>query len=122
MDKIFITGLQIVTLIGIYPQERKTQQVLLLDIELSADTRKAATNDNIADTIDYDALAARLQQLANASEFFLLEALAEYLAQSVLHEFSVRGIRLRIHKPTAIKDSLASAKEVGIEIVRGEFI
>ncbi len=119
MDKIFISGLEIQTMIGIYPEERTAQQPLLLDIELCIDTHKAASSDAITDTINYDALAMRVRQLAAESHFFLLEALAEHLAQSVMQEFSAGGVRLRIHKPDAIRNSLATAKSVGIEITRG---
>lgn len=118
MDKIFISGLEIQALIGIYPEERELPQPLLLDIELYTDTRKAAASEAIADTVDYDALAKRLQQLAAETKFLLLEALAEYLAQRVLQEFAVQGLRLRIHKPMAIKNALAGVKGVGIEVVR----
>ncbi|HVV67906.1 MAG TPA: dihydroneopterin aldolase [Gammaproteobacteria bacterium] len=118
MDKIFIEGLEVETLIGIYPEEHKAKQPLVLDIALFTDTRKAASSEDIADTINYDALAEYLQQLASNGKFFLLEALAEHLTQAILQKYSVKGVRLRIHKPNAIGNALATAQGVGIEIER----
>lgn len=118
MDKIFITQLQLDATIGIYPHEKQHSQSLLLDIELMVDMQKAATTDAIADTLDYDKLASRLQQLTAASRFNLLEALAEHLAQTMLQEFPIQEIRLRINKPGALANSLATAQGVGIEITR----
>ncbi|MFT5047296.1 MAG: dihydroneopterin aldolase, partial [Porticoccaceae bacterium] len=42
MDRIFITGLSIQTIIGIYDWERTTRQRVVLDLEMSADIAAAA--------------------------------------------------------------------------------
>ena len=38
MDKVFIEGLEIETLIGIYDWERRIRQPLVFDLEMSFDT------------------------------------------------------------------------------------
>jgi dihydroneopterin aldolase len=42
MDKVFIAGLEIETLIGIYEWERKIRQPLVFDIEMGFDNRVPA--------------------------------------------------------------------------------
>jgi FolB domain-containing protein len=53
MDKIFIHALKTEAIIGIFDWERQVKQTVLIDIEMSADIRKAALTDSIDDTLNY---------------------------------------------------------------------
>jgi len=69
MDRVLIEGLQVEALVGVYAHERDAVQPLLLDIELGYDNRKPAVTDEVADTLDYAAVCARVRQLvAEAGE------------------------------------------------------
>lgn len=114
MDKVFIEGLEIEALIGIYDWERKIRQPLSFDIEMGFDNRLPAASDNIADTLDYKAVSKRLIQFVGASDFGLVETLAERCAQVLLDEFGVRYVRLKLSKPGAVR----GAKAVGVIIER----
>jgi dihydroneopterin aldolase len=116
MDIIFLRGLQIETVIGIYDWERKIRQTVILDLEMATDIRKAAASDDIADTLDYKAVSKRLIGFVEASEFLLVETLAERIAQIVIGEFGVPWVRLTLNKKGAIR----GASDVGIIIERGE--
>ena len=50
-DKVFIEGLEIEALIGIYDWERRIRQPLVFDLEMAFDNRKPAASDAIADTL-----------------------------------------------------------------------
>ena len=50
------------------------------------------------------------------SEFFLVETLAERIADILLEEFKVPWLKLRVGKPGAVTGS----KDVGVIITRGE--
>jgi 7,8-dihydroneopterin aldolase/epimerase/oxygenase len=115
MDIIFISELRIETIIGIYDWERVTKQTVSLDLEMAADIRKAAATDNIDDTLNYKAVAKRLIEFVGASDFQLVETLAERIAAIVLEEFNVAWLRLRLHKPGALRGS----RDVGVIIERG---
>ena len=115
MDIIFIRELRIEALIGVHPWERQIRQTLLLDLELGTDIRPAAASDQLADTLDYQAITRRIAELALASHFALLEALGELLAERIRAEFAVPWLRLRLSKPGA----LDAAAMVGIVIERG---
>ena len=52
MDKIFITGLPLSTVIGTRPEERDLQQKIILDLEIDIDLEKAAGSDDLFDTIE----------------------------------------------------------------------
>jgi len=115
MDIIYIHELQVETVIGIYDWERNVKQVVSLDLEMAADIEKAAKTDHIDDTFNYKAVAKRLIAFIEASEFELLETLAEKTALIVLTEFEVPWLKLRLSKPGAVRGS----KDTGIIIERG---
>jgi len=115
MDIIFLRGLEIETIIGIYEWERELKQTVLLDLELATDIRKAAASDDIEHTIDYKAVAKRLIGFVENSEFFLVETLAEKITEIILNEFSVPWVKLILNKKGAIR----GASDVGIIIERG---
>jgi len=114
-DIIFINELRIETVIGIFDWEREIKQPVILDIELATDIRKAAESDHIDDTIDYKALTKDLIAFVEASEFQLVERLAEEICKLVMNQFGVPWMRLRLNK----KGALRGATDVGILIERG---
>jgi dihydroneopterin aldolase len=108
--------LQIETVIGIYDWERKIKQTISLDIDMAADIRQAAKSDNIDDTLSYKTVAKRLIEFIEASEYELVEALAEKICSIIIEEFSVPWVKLSLSKPGAVRGS----KAVGVIIERGE--
>jgi dihydroneopterin aldolase len=72
MDKIFIRALKTETIIGIFDWERQVKQTVLIDIELSADIRRAALSDSVEDTLNYKRVAKRVLAFVEASRFHLL--------------------------------------------------
>ena len=116
MDKIFLDELKIDTIIGIWDWERKIRQTVIVDLEMSADIARAAASDSVEDTLNYKSVAKRVQQFVSDSSFQLVETLAERIAGIIRDEFEVAWVKVRVHKPGAIRGS----RDVGIEIERGE--
>lgn len=115
MDRVFINDLRINTIIGIYDWERQVRQTVSLDIEMAHDNRKAAETDDIQHALNYKAVAKRLIAFVEASEFLLVESMAEQAANIIRSEFSVPWLRLTLKKPGALR----GAKDVGVIIERG---
>lgn len=115
MDKIFLDELRIETIIGIWDWERQIRQTVVIDLEMSADIAKAAATDDVADTLNYKLVAKRLQEFVGESSFQLVETLAERIAGIVRDEFNVAWVKVKVHKPGAIRGS----KDVGVLIERG---
>ncbi len=115
MDKVFIDGLEIETLIGIYDWERRIRQPLVFDIEMAFDNRTPAASDAIEDTLNYKDVSKRLIGYVSASSFGLVETLAERCAAIILDEFDVAHVRLKLSKPGAVR----GARAVGVVIERG---
>ena len=114
MDKIILEDLRIEAVIGIWEWERRVRQVVSLDVEMAADIRRAAATDDIDDALDYKRIAKRLIDCVEASEFKLVETLAETLARIVVTEFGVGWVKLAVSKPGAIEGS----RNVGVQIER----
>jgi 7,8-dihydroneopterin aldolase/epimerase/oxygenase len=114
MDKIFIHALKTEAIIGIFDWERQVKQTVIVDIEISADIRKAALSDSIDDTLNYKRVAKRVLSFVEESKFHLVETLAEHLAMLMLEEFSVAWVRISLSKPGAIR----SSRDVGVILER----
>ncbi|HID99540.1 MAG: dihydroneopterin aldolase [Candidatus Parabeggiatoa sp.] len=115
MDIIYLRGLKIETIIGVFDWERKIKQTVVLDLEMAADIRQAAATDELENTLNYKAVAKRLIDFVSHSEFKLVETLSERITEIVLTEFSVPWVRLQLNKPGAVR----GAEDVGILIERG---
>lgn len=116
MDTVFINDLRIDTIIGIYDWERQVRQTVSLDIEMAHDISQAAQTDDIQYALNYKAVAKRVIAFIETSEFLLIETMAEETAKLILHEFNVPWLRLKLHKPGALR----GAKDVGVIIERGD--
>jgi 7,8-dihydroneopterin aldolase/epimerase/oxygenase len=113
-DKVFIEGLEIEALIGIYDWERRIRQPLRFDVEMAFDNRRPAATDAIGDTLDYKAVSKRLIAFVGQSEYGLVETLAERCAALILDEFDVQHVRIKLSKPGAVRGATA----VGVIIER----
>ena len=101
MDIIELKGIQLKTLIGVYPSEKETPQPLFIDLTYAISAAKAAEQDDLTKTIDYDLIIQHLKDFVHNTQFDLLETLAEKLAQSLLATFPTNWIKLSINKPEA---------------------
>ena len=115
-DKVFIEGLEIETLIGIYDWERRIRQTLVFDIEMAFDNRIPAASDDIALTLNYKDVSKRLIDYVGQSGFGMVETLEERCAEIILAEFNVSHVRLKLSKPGAVR----GARAVGVIIERGK--
>jgi dihydroneopterin aldolase len=113
-DRIFLRGLKVECIIGFIEWERRVRQTVVIDLELPVDCARAARSDAVADTIDYKKVAKRVLAFVSASDFQLVETLAQRLAILILEEFAVEWVRLSVSKPGAIRDS----RDVGVVIER----
>ena len=114
-DLILIRDLRIETIIGIEPEERLRRQPVILHLDLATDVRRAAASERIEEALNYDALSQRLRAFVEASEFQLIETLAERITALVIEEFEVPWVRLELRKPEA----LPGTTDVGVLIERG---
>jgi D-erythro-7,8-dihydroneopterin triphosphate epimerase len=113
-DEIRIKGLFLRTIIGINDDEREHKQDVRINLALKVDTRPAAKSDDIRDAVNYRTIAKNVIDLVENSRFFLVERMAEEIAQVCLGDPRVKKVRVDIQKPAALR----FARSVGVRIVR----
>lgn len=97
-DQIHLANLQFRCHIGVPDEERAAPQLLLADIVLHSRVPFESMQDDIAQTIDYAAVAARLEQIAASKPRRLIETLAADLAACVLAEFAATAVEITLKK------------------------
>lgn len=113
-DLIHIDDLHVRTIIGINPDERINRQDVFISLTLETDTRAAARSDDINDAVNYRTLTKDVFDLVEASEFLLVERMAQQIADVCLRDDRVTAVRVRVDKPGALR----FARSVAVEIER----
>ena len=113
-DCIFLKDLRVETVVGVWDWERKIRQTVSIDLEIGTDITRAANMDSIDDALNYKDVAKRVQRFVADSQFHLIETLATKIAETVLSEFDIPWIEVRVNKLGAIR----GAKHVGVRIRR----
>ncbi|HEY9174563.1 MAG TPA: dihydroneopterin aldolase, partial [Verrucomicrobiae bacterium] len=84
--------------VGVPDAERAQTQRLLLTVDMEVDFTAAATTDDLAQTIDYDAVARRLRRFGDGRSWRLIEKLAHDIADLVLAEFGADAVAVEVKK------------------------
>lgn len=113
-DVVFVKGLKVEAVIGVYAWERAITQPLLIDIALETDISSAAASDHVDDALNYKAVCDDVSAWCKASKAELLEHLAGQIADKLLANYACHKVTLSIAKPTAIRQ----ADAVGVQITR----
>jgi FolB domain-containing protein len=98
MDTIAIKDLQVFYHIGVTESERASAQRLLLTIELQHDFSAAVAGDNLAETVDYDALCQRLLCFGEGCHWCLIETLGADIAAMILEDYPARSVSVEVKK------------------------
>ena len=121
MDTIRIRNLQFPVYLGVYDAEQKAPRPVVADIELGLDLARAAASDDLADTVDYDALAGAVRTACEAGasrpprRYALVERLAAEIADICLaFDPRIEWARVTVGKPGAV----AGAETVEVSLDR----
>ena len=83
-DRVEIGDLRVLGVHGVLPEERERAQPFSVDIVAWVDTEAAQQSDDLADTVDYGALAQSAADVVSGRSYRLLEALAGRMASALL--------------------------------------
>lgn len=98
MNRIQIQGLQVTTHIGVPAEERAVAQMLEVDVEMTPAQDFATMDDDVGQTIDYQAVSLAIQDLAAGRSRQLIETLAADVAALVRRDFGATQVQVRIRK------------------------
>jgi dihydroneopterin aldolase len=116
MDKIVLHGIRFHGYHGLSKMEREVGGRYSVDVEMTCDYSRALASDRIGDTIDYRKVHHLIQEIGRGESYRLIEALAGRIVTSILQQFPVEEVLLRLHKETPVLDGIVQS--VGVEIRR----
>jgi FolB domain-containing protein len=116
MDRIFLRDLCLSCTIGVNDWEREVKQTVKIDLDLELDLSEAGKKDDLRLTADYKVVRDRIEAVVDQSQFLLIEALAERIAEVCLAEPGIQRVRVSLEKPGALRGT----RTVGVEIIRGQ--
>ena len=99
---------------GVHEEERERGQDFVFDVELEVGER--GTSDRLEDAVDYLEVARAVQEVSDARQYALLEALASAVADELERRFSPERVRVRVRKPEVRPAGLEGA--VGVTVTR----
>lgn len=94
-----LRGLEVFGRHGVHAAERELGQRFVVDLDLELADARAAATDDLADTVDYAALADAVAGLVAGSPVALLERLAGLIADRALAEPGVAAVEVTVRKP-----------------------
>ena len=100
-DRVVLRGLRGFGRHGWFDWEREQGQEFVVDVELVVDTSPAAASDDLADTVDYGALATDVVAVVEGEPVRLVETLAQRIADVCLRRDLVDAVTVTVHKPQA---------------------
>ena len=100
-DRIELRGLTVRGNHGVFDHERRDGQDFVVDITVWVDLAAAAASDDLADTLDYGALAQRAADVVAGPPRNLIETVAAEIADDVMPDERVHAVEVVLHKPSA---------------------
>lgn len=113
-DKVVIEGLSVMTTVGVYDWEQHMQQKVVLDVIMDWNNKLAGKSDNINDCLNYAEVSQTIVNFLNNNRFFLIEKIAEEVAELVMSHFLISKVKIKVSKPGAV----ATANNVAVIIER----
>jgi dihydroneopterin aldolase len=114
-DYVSVKDLSVRAVIGVHAWERDVEQTLLVSVDMAPETtdvRKAAASDDLADALDYSAVAETIAAVLRDGKFRLIETAAERVAGRLLADFPLSWLRLELRKPITSAPALAATSVV----------
>jgi len=106
---------------GVHDSEKELGGKFEVDLELRTSLKKSIASDDLADTIDYQAVYEIVSNSLEKNKFYLLEALAGHIAKSLLTSFQVDSVLIKVRKPHAPVKGVLDTVEVEIERYRSDY-
>ncbi len=103
---------------GALPEEQDRAQPFEVDVDVVADLSAAGTSDDLADTVDYGAVALAAERVVTGERHRLLERLATHIGEDVLAvDARIAGVTVAVRKlRPPVPVDLASA---GVTVILG---
>jgi dihydroneopterin aldolase len=107
-DRLLLQGMEFFGYHGDIEAERALGGRYRVDVELDADLLAAGRSDALTDTVDYVRCFQLVREIVETHQYRLLEALAQALADELLRQPLVDGVRVQVAKQPPLRGGFAS--------------
>lgn len=98
-DLIRLKDITIFGFYGVSPQEREVGQKIQIDLDIHTDLSGACASDSLQDTINYENVYTSVMEVVGVGKRYrLLESLGEAICDTVLKEYPVSRVDIRMRK------------------------
>ena len=97
--KIFINNLNLIASIGVYEQEKKNKQKIIVNLEILLTNNTEPLSDNLEETQDYSQFRKCVTDIVQSEHFDLLEILTKKIYAVISKKEFVLGVKINISKP-----------------------
>jgi dihydroneopterin aldolase len=116
---VFIRDMVLPARIGVYAHEQQAAQRVRINLDLGVQddglgglSRPRAARDNLSRVVDYAEIADKIRAIVAAGHVFLVETLAERIAESCLEDARVHLARVRVEKIDVFADAISAGVEI----------
>jgi len=102
--KIFINNLELMASIGVYEEEKKNKQKIIINLEILMTNETEPKGDNLKETQDYSQFRKDAKDIVDSQHFQLLEVLTNKIHLIINENKFVIGSRVTICKPDIFND------------------
>lgn len=106
-----VNRLELHTILGCLPEERTAPRPVLVDLAVKCDIARAASTDDLADTLDLRRLHDIALSAAQTNPR-LLETLATTIATRILSLPGVQSVTVLVEKPGSLPNTLSTSVEL----------
>jgi len=111
---IFLNDFVVEAKIGVYKHEKNITQPLKINIVAKVKNPKNINDSNLHSVVCYNQISRKIKKIIKSGHTVLLEKLAEKIFQECFKNKRIITMKIRLEKPSAIKD----AEGAGIEVER----
>ncbi len=111
-SRLLLKGIDVSCILGDMPEEREREQPLLVDAELELDLAKAAASDDLADSVDYAALASAIREALVAAKCRLIERAAALALDECMRDARVVAAKVLVVKSGAVPGLRSASVEM----------
>lgn len=101
LDRVAVIGIEAAGRHGVFDHEKTDGQRFVADVVMFLDSRRAAASDDLADAVDYGAVATRVHDILAGQGRDLVETVVDEIALAVLADPRVAAVDVTLHKPQA---------------------
>ena len=106
---------------GVHESEKALGGKFEVDLDIYKDLSKAGESDDLIDTLDYESVYKTVYNCIKRNKFYLIEALAERIAKSIIKKYKIERVVIKVRKPHAPIKGVLDTVEVEIDRISKDY-